>query len=194
MSDHAEFANFLRRVRAGDQDAAAELVRRYEPAIRREVRLRLADPSLYRVFDSMDVCQSVLGAFFLKVAAGHYELERPEDLMRLLVGMTRKQVLHQWRKQRAQRRDQRRVAAGGVEEHDVASPTPSPSRHVAGRELLAEFHRRLGAEERQIADLRQHGSTWDEVAAALGGTAEARRKQFDRAMERVAGELEIGEV
>src|SRR6516225_3096861 len=97
VSDRSEFAEFLRRVRAGDEQAAEELVRRYEPAIRREVRLRLTDPRLYRLFDSMDVCQSVLAAFFLKAAAGQYQLERPEDLMRLLVGMTRKQLLHKAR-------------------------------------------------------------------------------------------------
>ena len=40
MSDDP-FAELLGRVRAGDAGAAAELVRRYEPLIRREVRLRL---------------------------------------------------------------------------------------------------------------------------------------------------------
>jgi hypothetical protein len=55
------YAEFIRRIRSGDQDAAAELVRLYEPEIRLEVRtwLRLRDPRLRRVFDSMDICQSV---------------------------------------------------------------------------------------------------------------------------------------
>ena len=34
MSDSFTFAEFVRRIRAGDDRAAAELVRRYEPAIR----------------------------------------------------------------------------------------------------------------------------------------------------------------
>src|SRR5262249_25563906 len=46
MSEEQSFADFLRRIRAGDQDAAAELVRQYEPVIRLEVRRRLNDPSL----------------------------------------------------------------------------------------------------------------------------------------------------
>src|SRR5438093_23624 len=42
MSEDLSFPELVRRVRAGDEDAAAELVRRYEPAIRRSIRLRLA--------------------------------------------------------------------------------------------------------------------------------------------------------
>jgi hypothetical protein len=43
------FLEFLRRVRAGDPEAAAALVRDYEPVIRREARLRLTDPRLLRL-------------------------------------------------------------------------------------------------------------------------------------------------
>jgi RNA polymerase sigma-70 factor (ECF subfamily) len=189
VSDRSEFAEFLRRVRAGDEQAAEELVRRYEPAIRREVRLRLTDPRLYRLFDSMDVCQSVLAAFFLKAAAGQYQLEQPEDLMRLLVGMTRKQLLFKARHQRAQRRDHRKLAADAVDKHEVAGSGPSPSRLVAGRELLQELRKRLTEDERQVAELRGQGRTWEEIAAELGGTADARRKQLGRAVDRVAQEL-----
>ncbi len=38
MSEPTSFADLIRRVRGGDADAAAELVRNYEPAIRRAVR------------------------------------------------------------------------------------------------------------------------------------------------------------
>jgi hypothetical protein len=48
---------------------------------------------------------------------------------------------------------------------------------------------RLGAEERRIAELRGEGATWEEVAAALGGTAEGRRKQLARALSRATRAL-----
>ena len=63
MTDNNTFADFLQRIRAGDEQAAAELVSRYESAVRVEVRMRLADSRLRRVFDSMDLCQSVLASF-----------------------------------------------------------------------------------------------------------------------------------
>jgi RNA polymerase sigma-70 factor (ECF subfamily) len=46
MSERETFADFMRRIRAGDEQAAAEMVRRYEPLIRREVRLSLEDRRL----------------------------------------------------------------------------------------------------------------------------------------------------
>jgi hypothetical protein len=54
-----------------------------------EVRRRLNDPSLYPLFDSMDICQSVLASFFLRAAAGEYDLDGPAQLLRLLVGIAR---------------------------------------------------------------------------------------------------------
>jgi hypothetical protein len=43
MPQSTDFADFLWSIRAGDEDAARELVRRFEPLVRREVRLRIAD-------------------------------------------------------------------------------------------------------------------------------------------------------
>ena len=64
MTDTRSFCSFMRAIRDGDQDAARELVRRFEGVIRREARLRMEDPRLHRVFDSMDISQSVLISFF----------------------------------------------------------------------------------------------------------------------------------
>jgi hypothetical protein len=54
MSEAPTFEELIRRVRTWDQVAAAELVRRYEPAIRRAVRVRLANARLGNLLDSMD--------------------------------------------------------------------------------------------------------------------------------------------
>jgi RNA polymerase sigma factor (sigma-70 family) len=194
MSEESCFADFVRRVRAGDEQAAAELVRQYEPVIRREVRLRLQDPRLYRVFDSMDICQSVLKSFFVRAAAGQYDLEQPTDLLKLLVAITRHKLAFQVRKERSQRRDSRRAVASTPEELNVAAPGPSPSELLAGQELLREFRQRLSEEERRLADLRAQGCAWAEIAAQLGGTSHSRRMQLTRAIERVALELGLDEV
>src|SRR6188768_1022559 len=101
MLDATSFTTFMTRVRAGDQQATTELVRLYEPEIRREVRLRLRDPRLRRDFDSMDICQSVLASFFVRAALGQYELDQPEQLLRLLVDMSRKKLVDHAREQGA---------------------------------------------------------------------------------------------
>ena len=113
MDDPNPFAALLARVRAGDPDAAAELVRRYEPAIRVVVRANLVDPTLRRHFDSMDVCQSVLGSFFVRAAAGQFDLSEPGQLVGLLVTMTRNKLSMQARRLRQAKRDVRRTAADG---------------------------------------------------------------------------------
>jgi hypothetical protein len=46
----------------------ADLVRRYEQAIRRAVRMRLTDTRLSRTLESIDVCQSVFFNFFVRAA------------------------------------------------------------------------------------------------------------------------------
>ena len=60
MPEAPAFEELIRRVRARDQEAAAELVRRYESAIRPAVRVRLANARPGNRLDSMDICQSVL--------------------------------------------------------------------------------------------------------------------------------------
>jgi RNA polymerase sigma-70 factor (ECF subfamily) len=194
MLDETSFSGFIRRIRSGDEQATAELVRRYEPEIRREVRLRLRDPRLRRDFDSMDICQSVLASFFVRAALGQYELDRPDQLLRLLVTMTRNKLIYQVRRQRRQRRDNRLVDESGQEKLQSVASGASPSEVVANRELLQKVRERLNGEERQIANLRGQGREWAEVAAHLGGTPEGRRKQLARAIERVVGELGLDEV
>src|SRR3954466_15961164 len=105
MADDVSFQQLIGRVRKGDEQAAAELVRRYEPAIRRAVRFRLTDPRLRRTCDSMDVAQSVLLSFFVRAASGQYELDTPEQLLTLLVRMAGNKALTRAGGQGAARRD-----------------------------------------------------------------------------------------
>jgi RNA polymerase sigma factor (sigma-70 family) len=192
MPDETPFQDLIARVREGDGDAAAELVRRYEPAIRRVVRLRLTDSRLRRAFDSMDVCQSVLGSFFVRAALGQYDLTHPDQLLKLLAQMARHKVTDQMRHERAERRDMARVVSDG-DAIEAAAGDASPSRQVAGKELLAEFRKRLTADERELADLRSQGREWADIAKERGEGAEALRKRLARALDRVAQELGLDE-
>lgn len=190
-----EYQEFIRRVRAGDARAAEELVRRYEQEIRLEVRvwLRLRDPRLRRVLDSIDICQSVMASFFVRAAVGDYDLDEPRQLIGLLVKMARNKVAEQARFHHRQRRDLRRHNAEHDPAVEVAVNQESPSEIVQMRELLQQVRERLSDEERLLADLRMQGLDWEAVAARAGGTAEARRKQLGRAAARVSRELGLDE-
>jgi RNA polymerase sigma-70 factor (ECF subfamily) len=191
MADNAPMTDLIARLRAGDAQAAAEFVHHYEPVIRSRIRvwLRMQDTRLRRVFDSMDICQSVLASFFGRATTGQFDLDQPEKVVGLLVRMARHKLAHQIEKQQAQRRDIRRVEGIAAQHSNVADSSPSPSEWCAGQELLQEFRKRLSGEERHIADRRAEGHGWSAISAELGGTPDGLRMQFARALDRITGEL-----
>jgi RNA polymerase sigma factor (sigma-70 family) len=191
VATELSFVDLVRKVRAGDDAASAELVRRYEPAIRIAVRARLTDPGLRRLFDSMDICQSVFANFFVRATAGEYELERPERLIQLLATMARNRVTDHARQQRAARRDYRRTERTADDGGQFVDPEPSPSDEISRKELVEAFQSRLSVEERYLADQRAGGRPWGEIAAELGGKPDARRVQLERAVNRVTRELRL---
>ena len=191
MSDELSFRDLIGRVRRGDEQAASELVRRYEPAIRRAVRFRLTDPRLRRTCDSMDICQSVMLSFFVRAASGQYDLETPDQLMRLLTTMARNKLLNQARQNHAACRDNR--LTDDIDQRDVPAPAPGPAREVEARELLGEVHRRLAPDERQLVELRNQGYDWNTIARELGGSAAALRQKLHRALARLSKEFDLEE-
>ena len=183
MSDTPPFAEFMGRIRAGDARAAADLVRQW---------LKHRYPRLRRTLDSLDICQAVLASFFLRAAAGQYDLNDPSELVALLVRMAQNKLAGHARFHRRQRRDARQVT-GMDGAGEAADAGPGPEQVAAGRDLLEALRGRLTPEERELADRRGAGQGWAEIAAALGGTVDGRRMQLKRAIDRVAPELGLEE-
>lgn len=192
MPPDASFDELIQRVGVGDDQAAAQLVRDFEPIVRRVLRARLRSADSRREFESMDICQSVMANFFVRAAAGQFDLKEPDDLIKLLLTMTRNKVAEKMRGQHRQRRDSRRTV-GAVDDLPIAGHDPSPSQVIAGKDLLHVVRQRLSEEDRQLVELRGQGLSWEEIAASLGGTAGARRNQLTRALDRVAAELKLDE-
>jgi len=189
MPEPTSFQELMERVRNRDEAAAAELVRRYESHIRRAVRFQLHDARLRRIFDSMDVCQSVLATFFKRAAAGQFQLDHAEQLIQLLVRMAYNKVAGQARRQRAKRRDIGRVEHAPFLSEEKASATKEPVEQLAVSELVQRFRERLSEEAWRIVNERADGRAWPEIAAEMGGTSEGLRKRLARAVDRVAQEL-----
>lgn len=196
MAEADVFREAIRRVRSGDHQAAAELVRKYEPLIRREVRMRLEDRRLRRIFDSTDVIQSVLASFFVRAAAGEYDLDHPAQLVRLLTRMARNKLTSAVRRHYRRRRDARRL---DDDDRAVALAPAEVSPEIDEDELadgdtLRALRAQLTEEELRMVALRAEGRSWSDVAATLGGTAQARRMQLRRGVERAAKILGLGAV
>src|SRR5436305_920725 len=132
MPPDPAFREMIGRLRAGDPSAAAELLKHYEPEVRRYIRVHLMSPRLHRFLDSGDIFQSVLAAFFVNVVDGQFDLEEPEQLIKLLVTMAHHKIVDYARKP-----DQRRAVERDAEDwHDLPAPGPRPSEVVARQELL----------------------------------------------------------
>ncbi len=181
------FKELIRRLRSGDSSAATELVQTYKKEIRRTIRIRLTDPRLRRTLDSMDICQSVLANFFVRASAGQFDLEQPDQLLRLLMTMAKNKIIDKARMEQARGHDRRQLPSSGS---DMLAELPekreSPSQIASGKELMETARQLLSEEERYLADQRSLGRGWAELAAELNKSPEAIRKQLERALDRVA--------
>jgi RNA polymerase sigma-70 factor (ECF subfamily) len=195
MAADDAFADMFARVRARDPEATAAFVRHYEAQLRRKVRtwLQLHYPYLRNLLDSVDVCQSVLNGFRLRVALGQCDLETPQDVWNLLVEMSRCRLRQHGHDQSADRRNARRRAAVGSGVLAAVPQGPSPSQVVSARDLLEAVRKRLTNEEWVVAERRLAGCSWAEAATALGGTADGCRMKLTRALDRVACDLGLEE-
>lgn len=186
------FEDWLGRLRAGDNQAAAELVRIYEPGIRRVVRYGLRDARLKRVIDTRDVCQAVFVSFFSHLENGDFRLTDPDQLGHLLRTIARNRLRDAARHEHRACRDNRRQLAGNEAAlRALPGHTPSPARVLADRELIEQVRGRLKGEERWLVDQRILGRGWHEIGDELGAKPDAVRKRLARAARRVLGELHL---
>ncbi|MEZ6134955.1 MAG: ECF-type sigma factor [Pirellulaceae bacterium] len=190
--DQIQFKVFLAAIRSGDAQAAQRLVTQYESLLRREIRFRMRDPRLRRVLDSGDVCQSVLASFFVRATAGQFELNEEHDLLRLLMSMAKRKTAAAARRAYSQKRDVRLSLPIGEYDQPLRN-SHSPSKQVAYAELASLLDQELSAEERKIVALRNDSCTWQQIADHMGGTADKRRIQLSRAVERVCRKLGLDE-
>jgi RNA polymerase sigma factor (sigma-70 family) len=174
----------LRRIQAGDEEAAAEFCRTYEPHVRRVVRARLRIPGVRRVSDSSDLCQVVLASFLVGSAVGRYDIEDTEAMKKLLARIAANRVIDLVRKPEFRRP---LVPIGGAlgEGIEAVAHGSSPGSQIALRELIQKANGLLTETERPIAELRKDGLTWEEIGQRLGKKPDAVRKVLDRAARRI---------
>ncbi len=98
----------------------------------------------------------------------------------------------QHRRHLAARRDIGR--AGGQLPDDVTPAAgETPSLKFSNQELLEKAVLSMTPEERELRELfLGQGLAWPDIAAKLGGTAEGRRKQWERARDRIMRDLGLG--
>lgn len=187
MND-TSFQALVNAARAGDEAASAQLVSEYQSELHRYVRFKLTSPKVRRVVDSLDVCQSVLAAFFVSLRDNRLDVIQPRQLFRLLAVMAENKVRDKVRHHHAVRR------GGGVMATDVADATAmardgDPADGAEAREVLTAVRARIRGEDLLVVDRWLAGDGWPQIAAAVGKQPDAVRHQVTRAVDQAAREL-----
>jgi hypothetical protein len=178
----------------GNVEAFNELLCHMGPVLRRSVRIHFLVPRdpLRRLFDSDDICQSVLVELVRKLTADRFEYLTPQEFPNLLLKMAGDKVRDKRRSAGARVRDHRRERTGKVVEGLTAGE--DVARLIAEKDLAEEVIRLLRRRERPVAALWAAGHTWEETAkqAPPPLTPAGARVLLSRAFRRVARALPQG--
>lgn len=177
---------FLARIRAGDEEAARELLSRYERQVRLVVRRQL--PRLLRSrFDSIDFLQSVWGSFFRRMKAGPEEFDDPQYLVAFLASAARNKVIDEYRRALSQKQDMRLeqpIHGRGEGWQDLEGRLDSPSELAEASEALDRLRDLLPASRQKIVELKAEGLTCREIGERLGLSERTVRRVVEDLRER----------
>jgi RNA polymerase sigma-70 factor (ECF subfamily) len=160
----------LARIQTGDDDAARELLARYESKVRLVVRRQL--PRILRSrFDSLDFLQSVWGSFFLKIRTGPNDLCEEANLIAFLAWAARNKVIDEYRRSATQRQDIRRERSledVREKEKEPLAIDASPSQAALAREEYRRLRDMLPDDRQSVFELKASGHSSREIAEILG--------------------------
>ena len=167
---HNDIQGFLARIQAGDEEAARELLTRYEAEVRLVVRRQL--PRLLRSrFDSLDFLQSVWGSFFQRIRTGPNEFEDSRHLVAFLARAAKNKVIDEYRRAASQKHDMHREEPIWTEGHrprELAADLDTPSELAQAREEMGRLRELLPEDRRNILELKAEGLSSREIGEQLG--------------------------
>lgn len=159
--------SLLRNYRAGSQEAATELYKRYSMRLRRLAKNNFT-ANLARRLDVDDVVQSVFRRFFAAVDKGNYELPSGEDLWALLMVITLNRVRLAENYHRAVKRDVRVTQEdGGLLVNNQPDLRADDVGRSEMREMVREALEQLPDQHREMVELRLQGHEVSDIAQHL---------------------------
>ena len=172
-----EFDQMVRALRDGDAAPAEAFVRLYEPHLRYLIRIRLSHSPLARLFDSVDVCQSILKSFFQLASEGGFRPNSADHLRRYLVRMALNKLATYIRK-----------AGPGANvlplDPETAAPLQSPLEQLADEDSVQRALSLLSGDQREWVRRRFfEGQDWADIGKDYDLSADAVRMRVDRALD-----------
>jgi RNA polymerase sigma-70 factor, ECF subfamily len=192
MSEEASFQKVMARLQAGDQEAAAEVFRRFANRLIGLARAHL-DQRVRQKVDPEDVMQSALKSFFLRHAGGQFDLSGWDNLWTMLVVITLRKCGHKTEHYRAAMRDvSREQASAQLTAEDSAASwetvarDPSPQEAALLAEAVEQVLKSLGDDrERQILELALRGSSTEEISKQVRRSERTVQRVLERVRERL---------
>jgi RNA polymerase sigma-70 factor (ECF subfamily) len=170
------FAEFLARLKTGDDAAARELFERFTHQLIGLARGRLHDGLRHKV-DPEDVVQSAYKSFFLRYGAGKLEAVNWDSLWGLLTLITVRKCAERASYHRAECRDAAREvsapaqARGREEEASWLEPfgrEPTPLEAAVLGETVDQLLLGMDEDDRPVVELSLQGYTTREISERLG--------------------------
>ena len=188
----SELTDFLRRIQAGDDGAARELLSRYEAEVRLVVRRQL--PRLLRSrFDSLDFLQSVWGSFFRRMRTAPTEFEDSRHLVAFLARAAKNKVIDEYRRAASRKHNMHReepLWLDGRRPRDVPDPIDSPSEVAQAHEVLVRLQELMPAERRTILELKAQGLSSKDIGERLGISERTVQRVLEELRRRMETEWE----
>ncbi len=173
--------SLVRRLQAGDDDAATQLYVRYAQRLRALAQRQVGDDLAARV-DADDIVQSVFRTFFRRAALGQYDVPEGDELWRLflVIGLNKARAVGAHH--RAAMRDVRASASGAAGDKALEGAAGRDEEAlVLLRLTIAEVLAKLPASQRRMIELRIEGHEVADIARATG--------RSKRSVERVLQEF-----
>jgi len=194
----ASDATLLRRLHAGEAEAATELYLRYARRLHGLAR-RQTSAELARRVDPDEIVQSVFRTFFRRAVGGSYDIPPTEELWRLLLVITLNKIRRASVFHRAARRDVRRTVSAGdsnvlqhLEQASFQDDEALQFLRLVVDDLIAE----LPSPQNVMVRMRIDGHEVEEIATSTGRskrTVERTLQKFRERISRILEQEEIGE-
>ncbi len=187
-----ELGEFLKRIQAGDESAARELLTRFEAEVRLVVRRQL--PKLLRSrFDSLDFLQSVWGSFFRRMRSSPTEFEDSRHLVAFLARAAKNKVIDEYRRAASRKHDMHReesLFTDGSRPKELASSIDSPSEIAQAREVFSRLRDLIPEERRSILEMKAEGLSSKDIGEKLGISERTVQRVLEDLRRRVEMEWE----
>ncbi len=187
MSQQGSFEDLMKRLCAGEEQAAVELFELYAQRLKGLARSRM-DHWLRQKESSQDVVQSVFRSFFGGQADGRLRPSCWQSLWRLLTVMTLRKCGHRMARFRTAKRGPE-IGAEGIEDWQALAKEPTPAEAAILVETVQQLMDGFNQRDRQLFELSLQGNSAEEISGRVGCSERTVQRVLQRLEDKLEREL-----